>query len=134
MDRRRLGMLLAGTVAVTWVGLSAQQEMQPRPGPGTGVMNVAVVNHPAVTAAQSGEWRMSVANVADVRVANTVATTLMVPRFVQTGRMYAITWATGEREQITVRELGEDGWIRVDQSPGSRWVNLGTARAIEDRR
>lgn len=124
--------ILAGTLAAAvWVGVSAQQEMQSRPGPGSGVMNVNVVNHPAVTAAQNGEWRVAIDNVPTVRLASPARVSVNVPEFVVKGRTYLVTWSDGTSETITVQEISEDGWIQI--SGKTRWVNLGTARAIDAR-
>jgi hypothetical protein len=130
MHGMRLGLLAGAFAAVVWAGVSAQQEMQSRPGPGSGVMNVSVVNHPAVTAAQSGEWRVSIDNVPDVRVANTAKVSVKLPDFVARGRNYLVIWTAGESEKISVREVGEDGWVQVE-SANPRWVNLREARSIE---
>src|SRR5215203_3469095 len=126
MNRMRLGLLAGAFAAVVWVGVSAQQEMQSRPGPGSGVTNVSVVNHPAVTAAQSGEWRVAIDNVPEVRVTNTPKVSVKLPDFVVRGRNYLVIWTAGESEKITVREIAEDGWVQVE-SANARWVNLRAA-------
>ena len=130
---KRMGqvMLAVTLAAAVWVGVSAQQEMQSRPGPGSGVMNVNVVNHPAVTASQNGEWRVAIDNVPTVRLASPARVSVNVPEFVVKGRTYLVTWGDGTTETITVQEISEDGWIQI--SGRTRWVNLGTARAIDAR-
>lgn len=130
----RAGTAAVAVALVAWVGLSAQQQMQPRPGPGTGVMDVRVVNHPDVRAVQGSEWLVSVGNTPDVRIANVPTVAVAGPAFLRSGGRYAITWATGEEETITVGELGAGGWIRVQRTGGSRWVNLASARSVEEAR
>ena len=133
MTRWRMAGITVGVAAIFWAGVAAQQEVQSRPGPGTGLMNVNVVNHPAVTAAQSGEWQMAVTNVPNVRLANAVVVTaVQAPRFITTSRTYVITWATGEKERIVPREMLDNGWIRVEHAPGDKWINLESARSIEE--
>ena len=131
MKPTTLGILAVTLAGMVWVGLSAQQEMQSRPGPGSGVMNVNVVNHPAVTAAQNGEWRVAIDNVPTVRLAAPARVSINVPEFVVKGRTYQVSWSDGTNETITVQEISEDGWIQI--SGRTRWVNLGTARAVEAR-
>ena len=134
MGRARLLTSLLTVLAVLWVGVTAQQEMQSRPGPGSGTMNVNVVNRAQVTATQGGEWRVVLANAPDVQVTNVVPVTIEPPQFVVVGATSRVTWTTGEVETVTVRQLARGGWIRVDtQGAGGRWINLQTARSVETR-
>lgn len=129
--------LAAGAVIVAtvlWTGIEAQQEVLPKPGFGSGVMSVNVVNHPAVTAAQSGEWRVTVGNVATVRLAEAATVRVAGPLFAARGSRYTVTWAAGETETITVSDIAEDGWVRVENTGRQRWVNLRHARAVEEAR
>ena len=41
---KQLGVLAVAVATAAWVGLSAQQEMLPRPGPGSGITPVRIVN------------------------------------------------------------------------------------------
>ena len=79
-------------VAMVWTGAAAQQEMRPRPGPGSGVTpisgSVGVTSLPPVDAKQSGEWRVEITDLPEVRVAG--------PSFVGKGRRYKITWTNGD--------------------------------------
>ena len=110
-------------VAMVWSGLSAQQEMLPRPGPGSGVSNVAgsvsINEMPDVNAKQRGEWRVGIAGVPEVRMA--------APTFIHSGQRYEVTWSGGDKEVVTIAEIAANGWVRVERS---RWVNLGHARSV----
>jgi hypothetical protein len=112
-------------VAVVWTGAAAQQEMRPRPGPGSGVTpisgSVGVTSLPPVDAKQSGEWRVEITDLPEVRVAG--------PSFLGKGRRYRITWTNGDEETVTVTSQGSDGWIQVEA--GARWLNLRNARVVD---
>ena len=112
-------------VAMVWTGAAAQQEMRPRPGPGSGVTpisgSVGVTSLPPVDAKQSGEWRVEITDLPEVRVAG--------PSFVGKGRRYKITWTNGDEETVTVASQGSDGWIQVEA--GARWLNLRNARVVD---
>ena len=126
-----VGMCVTGAL---WAGVSAQQEMQARPGPGSGVMNVNVINHPAVTAAQSGEWQVSLTRPADVRITNNPNITVSNAYFLARGTAYRITWSGEERETVTVTEVGGGGWVQVQSAGARRWINVSIARVIEEAR
>ena len=130
--------IAAAAAAVTiglWAGLGAQQEMRSRPGPGSGVMDVNVVNHPAVTAAQSGDWRVTLANTAMVRVANTPVVTVEGPSFVVRGSAYRVTWENEQTDTVKIVSVQSNGWVQVENSGGrARWINLNNARSVEEAR
>lgn len=120
-------------LAVTvWSGVAAQQETQPRPGPGSGVTRVTgsvsieggvtVDQLPDVNAKQRGPWRVGVTDLPDVRLA--------APTFVRAGGRYEITWTTGQTELVSVTAVATDGWVKVEHHRG-RWINIGSARAVE---
>ena len=133
MNRARIGVVGLLAAAVLWVGASAQQEVQPRPGPGSGLVNVNVLNRPAVLAEQIGDWHVSIARMPDVRIANTATVAVQLPAFAQKGSKYVVTWPGGESERIAISGLGEDGWVQVDNTGrGKRWLNLRNARALEE--
>jgi hypothetical protein len=113
---------------------SSNGQVQSVPGPGTGVVYVSgkVDVDNVVRAAQAGDWKMTVANVADVRVTNTPVVTLSALPFVKEGSRYEIVWGQSDRESIRVMNAGTDGWVRVESTGRRRWVNLSTARAIEE--
>lgn len=126
-----------GAAALLWVAVSAQQEMSPRPGPGSGVMNVtgsvSIANTPSVTVAnapavrQEGDWRVAINNTPSVRV-----TEVPSPGFLRTGARYEITWVDGTHETVTVSSIATNGWIEVERS--RRWINLTSARSIAEAR
>ncbi len=122
-------LALAATV---WSGISAQQEMQPRPGPGIGVSKVTgsvsidggvTVDHlPDVNAKQRGAWRVGITDLPDVHLAG--------PPFVRAGGRYEVTWTSGQTELVSVTAVASDGWVKVEHHR-SRWLNIGLARAVE---
>ena len=116
-----------------WSGVAAQQEVLSRPGPGTGLSNVNVVNRPAVAAEQGGEWQVAISRMPDVRISNTATVSIQLPRFASKGT-FLVTWQSGESEKVTVIDIGEDGWVQAANTvrSGARWLNLRSARAIEE--
>lgn len=136
MNRAEMAVAGLAAVAVTvlWVGASAQQqEVQPRPGPGSGLMNVNVLNRPAVLAEQIGEWQVSISRMPDVRIANPATVVVQLPVFARMGSKYLVTWPGGETERISISALGDDGWVQVENpGRGKRWLNLRNARSLEE--
>lgn len=130
MSMAKTTALAIGTAAAVWVGVAARQDAQPRPALGSGRVDVNVINTPAVTAQQGGEWRVALAGPADVRVANQPQVRIAGPAFLQAGRAYRVTWDDGQTEVITVTALSGDGWVQIGS--GS-WINVAVARAIEAR-
>ena len=118
-------------VALMSAGVVAQL-VYPMPGPGSGVVTVAgsvnVANTPSVNAAQMGDWK--------VTLANTPAVLLTPPEFLRPRSRYDIAWAGGQRETITVLQIGSGGWgswARVQTSTGrTRWINVAAAASVEE--
>jgi hypothetical protein len=112
--------------AMVWSGVSAQQEMLSRPGPGSGVSKVSgtvtIDEMPDVNAKQRGPWRVGITDMPEIHVAG--------PAFVRPGGRYDITWEGGDKESLVVSSIGADGWVKVEHQR-SRWVNLGLARSVE---
>ena len=119
--------------ALVWTGVAAQQEVLSRPGPGTGLSSVNVVNRPAVAAEQSGEWQVAISRMPDVRISNTMPVSVQLPRFAGKGK-YLVIWTNGQTETVNVIDVGEDGWVQAANSvrSGPRWLNLRMAREIEE--
>jgi hypothetical protein len=113
--------------------VAARQDAQPRPALGSGRVDVNVINEPAVTALQGGDWRVALAGPADVRVSNQPRVTVAGPTFLQAGRAYRVTWDGGQTEVVTVAALSGDGWVQVEAGGRGYWINLAVARAIEAR-
>jgi hypothetical protein len=130
-----VGVVTLATLAL-WTGMAARQ-VQPYPGPGSGVVTVAgtvnVGNSPSVLAAQHGEWKVAVTNTPEVRLSDTSVLRIASPSFLTVNRPYVITWAEGDRESVTVEEVGNDGWVRVRVRDAKlpRWVNTSRARSVE---
>ncbi|MGH9312358.1 MAG: hypothetical protein ACRD1S_04080 [Vicinamibacterales bacterium] len=132
---------LAAAVAVTVVlGVAAEGgQVSPVPRAGTGSVtvegdvsvkgDVRVVNDLAVTARQSGAWKVGVDGV--------VTTSPQPLPFVRVGRTYEIYWHEGQpREVVVAREI-HGPWVRVEEVTGGRtrvrWLNFTRAMWIEER-
>jgi hypothetical protein len=141
----RIRVALGAAALTTILGvLVFAQETQKVPGFGSGIMKIQgtvdIANTPIVLSHQSGDWKMIVASMPDVRVASMpdvrVASmpnvSMAAPEFVTKGGRYQITWSTGERQVIRVAHVASGGWIRVDSAgERERWVNLATARSVD---
>jgi len=109
------------------------QVVQPVPGPGSGIVTVAgsvsVANTPSVHAAQAGDWK--------VTLANTPAVMLTPPEFLRQRGHYDVVWSNGQREMITVLQIGSGGWggwVKVQTSDARvRWINIAAAVSVEER-
>lgn len=130
MQKSTLAISLAAA-GLLWVAVSAQQEMLSKPGPGSGVTNIAgsvsISNTPSVRSTQDGDWHVAVSNTPSVRV-----TEVPAPAFLRTGTTYEIVWVDGYREIVTVSSVAANGWIEVERS--RRWINLSSARSIAENR
>ena len=128
------GVLIA--VAALYWARSTNGQVQSVPGPGSGIVTVQgevdVRRLPPIDAGQRGDWKVSLANVAEVRVVNTPAVTVAPPPFLKVGRQYLVTWPAGETETIVIAEVGSGGWSRAASGKRPRWLNLATAKAIEE--
>jgi hypothetical protein len=87
---------------------------------------------PPIDASQRGDWKVSLANVPDVRVVNTPMVTAAPLAFLKVGGRYAVTWPAGDRETIGVAEFGSGGWLRAAGEGRRRWLNLAAAKTIEE--
>jgi hypothetical protein len=129
MSKQLVGAAMAA--ALFWVAASAGQDVRPVPGFGSGVVTVKgtvdVGSMPdlSVKAAQAGEWKVSVADTPNVRVA---ATTHL--DFLRQGQRYRIVWAPDQVEEVVVAQLGSWGWIRVESKERRRWINLNEALGV----
>jgi hypothetical protein len=86
---------------------------------------------PLMDVGQRGDWKVSLATVADTRVINVPTVALAPPPFVTAGGRYLVTWANGERESIVVGQVA-GAWVRAAVDGPPRWVNLTSARAVEE--
>jgi hypothetical protein len=122
MRKGIMAWLAIVAAALVWIGVSAQQqEMLPRPGPGSGVVDVRG------TVSLAGVSEVRLAGVPDVNIVH-----MPGPAFVKQGGRYVVTWPTGEQETVTVTAAAQGGaWVRVGTS---RWLNLDAARAVEQAR
>jgi len=126
--RRRVMLGIVAALGIAG-GVAAQQEMLPRPGPGSGVTPVS----------QRGNWDVAISNTPTVRVVNAVPVRLGVPSFVRNAT-FEITWANGDKEAVTVVRFdrqeearANEGWVEVRSGGKARWVNLAMARSVEER-
>ncbi len=125
MNGRTVTLAGLALAATAWVAVSAQQEMLSRPGPGSGVTPVRVVEEPVVRLAKGAE----------VRVLDPVYVSVRPPAFLSKGRGLEITWPTGEVDRVTVVDVLDGGWIDVGSSgEGTRVINLATARSVRTLR
>ena len=129
MRRNWIPLAACGAILLG-AGVLAQQEAFPTPRAGTGVVTVTgtvdVGNMPDVGARQSGGWVVDINRIPPVEIAGTA--------FLRSGARYAVTWADGTSESVTVLDPGAGGWVPV-QTPGRpRWVNFAAARSIEELR
>jgi hypothetical protein len=117
-------------ISLVTIGLFAQ--VQPVPGPGTGVVTVVgtvnVANTPSVNAVQSGEWKVSVANAPSV--------VLAPPEFLHLRGRYHIVWSSGQEETISVMQIGSGGWgswVKGQTTDGRvRWINVAAAASVQE--
>ena len=127
MRMRTLAGVVAALTIVTWVQTFSGQ-VYPAPTAGSGVVAVTgkvdVGNVVPVTAAQHGEWRVTVANSPTVAAAP-------LP-FLKAGARVLVTWPVGAEETIHVLQLGGGGWVRTESGGRRRWVNLDVARTIDE--
>lgn len=136
LSRGAVIVAMLAVAMMAWVVNSSGQAVKPVPGPGTGIVTVegtvnvgntptvTVGNTPTVHAAQSGNWKVMLANAPSVTVTN--------PDFLRVKRVYLVTWPDRATESIEVAELGVNGWVRVERQGRRRWVNLGQALFLED--
>ncbi|HEX2456541.1 MAG TPA: hypothetical protein VHI99_22775 [Vicinamibacterales bacterium] len=110
------------------------QLVQPVPGPGSGIVtvsgSVSVANTPSVNAAQSGDWKVTLANTPIVHLAP--------PEFLRPGGRYEVVSTSGQRETIAVLQIGSAGWaawVKVQTPDGrARWINVAAAASVEEVR
>ena len=125
MNGRTVTLAGLALAATAWVAVSAQQEMLSRPGPGSGITPVRVVEEPVVRLAKGAE----------VRVLDPVYVSVRPPAFLSKGRALEISWPTGEVDRVTVVAVLDGGWIDVGSSgEGTRFINLATARSVRTLR
>ena len=127
--------VLIGVSALYWVR-SIEGQVQPIPGPGSGIVTVQgqvdIGRLPTVDVRQGGDWKVTLAQAADVRVTNAPTVAMAPLPFFKVGSRYEVTWAAGDRETMAIAQLGTGGWIRTTVGGRQRWVNLSGARAIEE--
>jgi len=122
-------------VGLAW-GLPARGQVQPVPGPGSGVVTVVgrvEVADGLIQARQSGDWKVAIANAPDVRVANIPTVALAPLPFLKVGARLEVSWPDNTTATIRVVQLGGGGWCLIEgQRP--QWINLSLARSVSDVR
>jgi hypothetical protein len=126
----KVGTICAIAVAaVLWVRPSVGQ-VQPMPGPGSGIVTVkGTVNLgdvPPVNVTQLGEWK--------VAVTSAPAAVIAPLPFIKMGGRYQVVWNASEQEVVRITQLGTAGWFRVETAQKTLWLNLNTARSVEELR
>ena len=134
--RTKVGVgVLVAAAALYWAR-STEGQVQSVPGPGSGIVTVQgevdIRRLPPIEASQRGDWKVTLANVPDVRVVNTATVTVAPLAFLKVGGRYAVTWPAGDREMVGIAEVGSGGWVRAAGAGRRRWLNLATAKAIEE--
>ena len=122
-------------VGLAW-GLPARGQVQPVPGPGSGVVTVVgrvEVVDGVIEARQSGDWKVAVANAPDVRVVNTPTVAPAPLPFLKVGARLEVVWPDNTTATIRVVQLGGGGWCLTEgQRP--QWINLSLARSVSEVR
>lgn len=116
---------------MAWLLTSAGAQVQPVPGPGSGVVMVqgAVnVNNP-VQAVQSGEWKVAISNQPEVRISGMPVVRVAGPAFLAQAR-YTIVWNDDKTDTVTIVDAGGGNWVKIADSGGDLWINLALARSI----
>lgn len=127
----RKHFVLAAVLAIPVLLIaSLAAQVQPMPGPGTGVVTVTgkvdLGQVPPLRTAQEGEWRVTVTSAPpEVQAPLGIAR----PR----GR-YLVTWTTSESEVIAVEEIGPGAWVRGYVGDQAVWMNLAAARSVREAR
>jgi hypothetical protein len=132
----RIAMVILIAVAALYWAESTAGQVQPVPGFGTGKVTVQgevdVRKLPPIEVGQRGEWKVSLANVGDVRVVNTPTVAIALPPFLRVGGRYEVTWPAGDREALSIAQVGGGTWVRAAGEGGARWLNLAAARTIQE--
>jgi len=56
------------------------------------------------------------------------------PTFFQVDKTYAVNWVSGAKWDVTVLELGRNGWVRVKERDGSAyWLNSNLLGIIREK-
>jgi hypothetical protein len=116
------------------LGFKVEGQVQPVPGPGSGVVTVTgrvEVVDGMVRSSQNGDWKVTLANIPDVRVVSTPSVVRAPLPFLKQGARYKVTWPDGTIDTVSVGQLGSAGWIFDDGGGRDRWVNLDIARSVE---
>jgi hypothetical protein len=135
----RKAFVTAAVIAIAGLawGLPARGQVQPVPGPGSGVVTVVgrvEVADGMVHARQIGDWRVAVANTPDVRVVNTATVAPAPLPFLKTGVRLQVTWPGGSTQTVRVAQLGGGGWCLIEGSGTPHWINLNMAQAVDEVR
>lgn len=126
-----MAAVVVGVAATAWFLAGADAQVQPVPGPGSGIVTVqgeVRVSNP-IQAVQQGEWKVAIANQPEVRISGMPVVRVAGPAFLAQAR-YAITWNDGSTQTVTVVDAGGGNWVKVDESGGDLWINLALARSI----
>jgi hypothetical protein len=119
------GLMLA--FAGAYVHPGDGQQVQPRPGFGSGIVTVQgkveVTSLPPISATQLGEWRVSLDEASRLQLAP--------PSFARPGGQYRITWQDGSTQTFQAADVSAGTWMRVTGGNRTRWINLATAREVE---
>ena len=121
-----------GVVGALWIGVSAQQEMLPKPGPGSGVTRVTGDVRVAGDINVANTPNVRVVDTPTIRVVDLPPLAIAPPPFARKGGSYIVTWGDGGTENVILADIGPDGWVRTEGGR-PRWINLRLAKAVEQR-
>jgi hypothetical protein len=129
----RIAVVILVCIVLAGAAATGAQQSQRLPGPGSGIVDVRVLEGASVAAAQQGEWRVGQQGEWRVGVQGAVATLPAMPRIIRVGGVYAVRGPSLEMV-ATVRELHESGWARVsDELKQEYWINLAAMSSIQVR-
>lgn len=126
-------LILIAALVAEW--LPARGQAQRLPGPGSGVVDVSLVNDARVNAVQHGEWRVTQQGEWRANVQGTVATLPSMPPVIRAGERYFIQWPGHDGHVATLVALHPSGWaqVRVAGDTKDSWMNLTVAARIIPR-
>lgn len=122
---------VVATAAAAWFLTGARAQVQPVPGPGSGIVTVqgAVSVNGPVEVSQRGKWDVAISNQPEVRINGMPIVRVAGPTFLAPAR-YVIVWNDGSTETVTVVDAGGGNWVKVGDPAGDQWINLALARSI----
>lgn len=64
----------------------------------------------------------------------TASSDASTPSFLQAGKSYKVDFIASSTKDVTVLEIGSNGWIKVRFDPGTtKWLNIHAVEAIAEK-